>query len=473
MKKKASVISIIVCAAAVAFFAVPGIISARPSESVTEKRKLASLPSLTAKSLFDGSYLKGVVTWYADTFPLRESMISASTSAQSHYGVGEEKIITNNASEKDDEIPSADTVDAAGTMEISDSEESNPSEKKDTAAESSSDKEGKTAESESSSADSSSTSSENSSSSEDAAEAVDGSVKGTPEKVGSIYIADGSGFSVYHFNRESVDSYASMVNTVAEKLGDAVSVYAIPAPDNFGVMLPEKTQKSLSKYEGDAFKYLYRRFSDRVNVVETFKTLTEHNDEYVYFRTDHHWTALGAYYAYRQFCGKKGFTPHEIGDYEEQVSEGFLGSFYSFSKQAPELKKNPDTIHAYKPISTNRMKMTGHDGKTVDYMVIQPGNSYSVFIGSDEPWEEIDNPDISDGSSCVLIKDSYGNAFAPFLVDHYDKVYVIDFRYYTGDLTQMIADEGIDDVIFMNNIEFLTKSNSEKILGLFHFADHQ
>ena len=100
-----------------------------------------------------------------------------------------------------------------------------------------------------------------------------------------------------------------------------------------------------------------------------------------------------------------------------------------------------------KMIATNEMTMINQQGKKMKYMVIQPGNTYSVFIAGDEPWEEIDNPDKNDGSACVLIKDSYGDAFAPFLVDHYDKTYIVDFRYYKDDLTQMIKDDKIKDVI--------------------------
>lgn len=426
-------------------FFIIGVFGKRPTESVTEKRKLATFPEFTAQGLLNGSFIKGVVTWYADTYPMREDMIAKNADIQDHYGPGGDKLIATDATKKADKIPSTKHVTAAKTMEIPSSGEAGSDGRVDK---------------------------RNASETELDENAEDGSIKDEPEKVGSIYIAGGSGFSVYQFNKGSVDSYASMVNTVAERLGDSANVYAIPTPNSFGVMLPKKTQERLAQYEGEAFDYIYKKFSDKVNVVETFNELVNHNSEYIYFRTDHHWTARGAYYAYRQYCKMKGFTPHELNEYEDQVSKNFLGSYYSFSKKSPELKKNPDTIHAYKPIATNEMTMINQQGKKMKYMVIQPGNTYSVFIAGDEPWEEIDNPDKNDGSACVLIKDSYGDAFAPFLVDHYDKTYIVDFRYYKDDLTQMIKDDKIKDVIFLNNAEFFTKSNSEKILSLFKFDRH-
>lgn len=446
MKKRSfSVIFIMIIFLITLTFFIIGLVGKRPTKSVTEKRDLAKFPAFTVQGLLNGSFLSGIETWYADTYPLREDMIAGIAEIQDHYGVGGDKLIATDSEKKADKIPSSKNVTAAKTMEI-------PSSGKDE-----SDK---------------TTEKKNASETEIDENAEDGSIKDEPEKVGSIYIAGESGFSVYQFNKGAVDSYASMVNTVAEHLGSGVNVYAIPTPNAFGVMLPKKTQERLAQYEGDAFDYIYKRFADNVNVVETFNELVNHNSEYIYFRTDHHWTARGAYYAYRQFCKVKGFTPHELKDYEEQVSENFLGSYYSFSKKSPELAKNPDTIHAYKPIATNDMTMINQQGKKMKYMIIQPGNTYSVFIAGDEPWEEIDNPDLNDGSACVLIKDSYGDAFAPFLVDHYDKTYIIDFRYYKDDLTQMIKDDKIKDVIFLNNAEFFTKSNSEKILSLFKFDRH-
>ena len=79
----------------------------------------------------------------------------------------------------------------------------------------------------------------------------------------------------------------------------------------------------------------------------------------------------------------------------------------------------------------------------------------------------IDNPNISDGTSCVLIKESYGNAFAPFLTDHYDKVYIVDYRYYKDDLTAFVKENNVTDVILLNNDQFLLVKRSADINALF------
>jgi hypothetical protein len=147
------------------------------------------------------------------------------------------------------------------------------------------------------------------------------------------------------------------------------------------------------------------------------------------------------------------------------VFDNFIGTLYSASNQTPSLAANPDTITAYIPLSTNTLTYTDTDGNVVDYDIIHDvsdwdsGAKYNCFIAGDEPYEEIHNPNMSDGSSCVVIKESFGNAFVPFLVDNYENVYVVDYRYYPEGLTALIRDKNIQDVIFLNNIAAATTSS--------------
>ena len=94
------------------------------------------------------------------------------------------------------------------------------------------------------------------------------------------------------------------------------------------------------------------------------------------------------------------------------------------------MKKNPDTIYAYEPIGTNDMTYWNDDGSEQKWNVIMDvngwdkGTLYSTFVGGDTPMAVIENPKVTDGSTCVVMKESYGNAFIPFLVDHYSTIYI-------------------------------------------------
>ena len=213
--------------------------------------------------------------------------------------------------------------------------------------------------------------------------------------------------------------------------------------------------------------------SGSIKTVDTLPQLISHNTEYLYYRTDHHWTARGAYYAYVAFCETKGITPTPMENYTRLQFDGFLGTLYSEAKQPPAMKNDPDYVEAFVPIGINEEKVYDSDGKLIaEYAVVYTkadkytaGNKYLAFIGGDHPLIEIHNPEKSDGSSIVVVKESYGNAFVPFLVDSYERVYVIDYRHWDGDLAGFIIDKDIEDVLFLNVVNVTSTSARLKELA--------
>lgn len=197
-------------------------------------------------------------------------------------------------------------------------------------------------------------------------------------------------------------------------------------------------------------------------------TADKNKNEYLYFKTDHHWTADGAYYAYRELMKAKGMTASALTDYTRTEYPGFIGSFYQYSNQSDTLKNNPDTVVAYTP-TCNDLTYTDTDGNQKTGHVVSDatqyseGNKYLCFICGDQPYERIDNPNITDGSSCVVIKESYGNAFVPFLVNSYQTVHVVDYRYFSGNLIDLVKENGIQDVIYVNNANALIESAAKNM----------
>ncbi len=301
----------------------------------------------------------------------------------------------------------------------------------------------------------------------------DGTIHTMLEEAGSVYIAENRAFSPYYFASESGDAYAGMLNTVSERLG-GVRTWSILAPTSFAVCLGQEVQDAMyCSDEASAIDYTWSMVSGNVHTVPILDTLKKHNAEYLFFATDHHWTQLGAYYAYREWCAAAGITPHELADYQQAAYPGFLGLFYDYSGYAEALAANPDTVYAYTPIATNDMTVSDGAGNEYPYPVVKDvsaddaGTKYSAFIGGDSALCSIHNPLLSDGSACILIKDSFGNAFAPFLVDHFENVYVVDFRYYSGNLTAFAQEHGVTDVIILTNVDEILQSSSEAIQALF------
>ncbi len=437
----------------------------RPKVSDVEKRELERFPEFHLDSFLNGEYFSQITLWYADTFPFRETLLSVNSKVKEFYGIKTQQLY--GAIAEADEIPEAGAPPAAvDTM---------PEEQEDESADFSRE----------SLADGQREEIGDGSIAGVAAEAAqmaaqagqeqlpDATIHTEPEVAGTVYIADGKGFELYYFNREGADLYAAAINEAARKLQGTAQVYDMLVPTAVSVCLDETIQESLkSSPQNKVFDYVYGQIDSSVKKVPVFDTLKKHNAEYIYYNTDHHWTALGAYYGYLEFAKAKGFEPNGLEEYETKVFDHFVGSFYSFSNQSEILKNNADTITAYVPKGTNVIRYLEKDGEEKKWNIINdvsayaPGVKYSCFIGGDNPFSWINNPDITDGSSCVIIKESYGNAFVPFLVDHYQMVYVVDYRYYEDNLIDFVKENKVQDVIFLNNADALTKRQSQLLGGI-------
>lgn len=110
--------------------------------------------------------------------------------------------------------------------------------------------------------------------------------------------------------------------------------------------------KITSSDQKKAMDAIEAKLREDVKVIDPYEKLMQHRDEYIYFGTDHHWTADGAYYAYEAYCESKNLLPISRGRHEKREFDGFLGSFYNDTK-SKKLQKHPDTVTAYEPISKN------------------------------------------------------------------------------------------------------------------------
>ncbi len=283
---------------------------------------------------------------------------------------------------------------------------------------------------------------------------------------------DNTAFEQYTYVDAAAEVYAGLVNKVAQSLKGETKVYDLAIPTAVGVVLPDDIAQKLpsNSNQAEALETLFAKMSDDVITVNCFSNLMAHRDEYLYFHTDYHWNGRGAYYAYESLCKAMGKEPIALEERTEKKFDGFLGVLYwQNSGEDPILKENPDTVHAYCPKSENAtMKYTDQDGNTYDWEIISDvsdwaaSTKYSAFAGADNPYAVFTNPDVTDGSVCVVVKESYGNALLPYLVDHYSTIYEIDYRYWDGDLVSFAKEKKADDLIFANN---LTMIGSNFLIG--------
>lgn len=408
-KKITDKLKIVLFILTMAFFFVVGLLFfARPKVSETEKRELTKFPEFSAEAFLSGEWTANVSLWYADTYPFREGMIAANRKLESLYGIGDEMVYGSGVAE--------DIPDAGGDIVF------NPTD------------DGK-------------------------GDAIDG-----------LYVNGDTAYELYYFVKQSSDNYVYLINSFAKQIGNDAKIYNMLVPKHYEIALSDETVKKFGASDcGEAIEYMYGNMASNVTPVRIIPELIKHNGEYLYFRTDHHWTARGAYYAYTAFCREKGITPTPLDSYRRVEFSGFLGTLYNspLNKKPEAMKKNPDTVEAFVPIGTNTAEVIDNNGRSTEYAVVYTGagkyaasDKYLCFIAGDQPLTKIHNPNVKDGSSIVVIKESYGNAFVPFLVDSYEHVYVIDYRKWDGKLADFVKTNGIDDVLFLNVIGNSSSSNN-------------
>lgn len=413
-------IGVLSTGALLAFFAFVGLLFfARPTTSTVERRNLSAFPDFTFDSFLDGSYTSDIALWYSDTYPLREAMVKTDQALDGFHGIKTDTQMVGTAKQAD-ELPPADS--GKKDDETADAENKKKERKQ---------VEVPTA--------------------EEMAAAVQDQI------VNGLYVKGDSAYSIYYFSQEAVQEYADAINTAAEELKGQSEVYSIVVPNSSGILLSDEEVKSLGgTNQVDAIDYFYSLYNDDVHSIDTVTPLKEHASEYIFYRTDHHWTALGAYYAYQAFCREKGITPENKDDLKYANYGDFLGSYYTELGSA-EMEAHPDTVEAWIPNGTNTLTLY-EDGTESQFEVITDTTDWPItektmcFIMGDQQLEKIENPNITDGSSCMVVKDSFGDFLVPWLVDHYQTVWVADFRYFPGNIKDFCFENDVKDLIIESNI---------------------
>ena len=204
---------------------------------------------------------------------------------------------------------------------------------------------------------------------------------------------------------------------------------------------------------------LYSR-TDAVTV-DLSSLLAEHAYEDIYYRTDHHWTSLGAYYGYAALMNAMGLNPVSLSDYEKNtVSEEFYGTIFSSSGVR---WVSPDVIDIYVPEAgvevTSYFTDKAEPGELYVEKFLSEKDKYSYFLGGNQPLCIIKGQN-TDAPKLLLVRDSYADSLAPFLSDSFSEVHLFDLRYNRTSLSSYIEENGIDQVAVLYSISnFATDSN--------------
>ena len=282
-------------------------------------------------------------------------------------------------------------------------------------------------------------------------------LSGKRESGGVYYADDGYLIDIYRsWNSRQTTANVTALKTLQDAMDEAgIPMRTMLVPTAADILSDKLPRYAQTANEQSVIAYAIRR---GIRLTDVTAILREHKDEYIYYKTDHHWTSLGAYYAYAAWMRDRGLTAAPIGEWtKECLSDIFRGTTYNKVNDPLAAR---DTIDAY-------YRGTAH---TVNYnrgyyvtdsiyerRYLEGRDQYAVFLNSNQETTVISGP----GTGRLLIlKDSYANCFAQFTVDDYAETHLIDMRFFRGSVQKYISENGITEILVLYNIPNFTSDTA-------------
>lgn len=268
--------------------------------------------------------------------------------------------------------------------------------------------------------------------------------------------------TVDHVQEEkNITRLVEFVKKYRESLGkEHVHTLIVPTA---AYTLVDKLPPFTSEYDQAALLDRLKGELPEGSFIDAREELSAHKDEYIYYRTDHHQTALGAYYDYRAWAKGTGHTVRELSDYEMRIgSEEFYGTLYS----KINLPMRADTVTIYDDRKSYRVEydMSGkkQNGLFVEAR-LKEKDKYMVYLDGNHAMADIvrqDSGENGEKRTLLVIKDSYAHTFVPFLAQDYDRVIMVDFRYSKMPVSMMVEQFKVTDLLVMYNAtNFISDEN--------------
>lgn len=234
----------------------------------------------------------------------------------------------------------------------------------------------------------------------------------------------------------------------------AIRVYPEYIPNYVSTDSQKETQKEIAE-----------KLSSHIELLPVDEALIRAKDTPIYFKTDHHWTMRGAYIAYQAIAKQMNIQPLSLTDFNvTTVSQSFHGTLYS---KATAYDHEPDEIELFIPKEEPTVEVTYEDG-TVSHTLFEMSyldvkDKYSLFLDGNHSLIKI-KTDAKSNRKLAIIKDSYAHAFIPFLAQHFAEIHVIDLRYYKASVSSYLAQNEIEEGLFLYNLPNFTNDTSLSIL---------
>ena len=206
----------------------------------------------------------------------------------------------------------------------------------------------------------------------------------------------------------------------------------------------------------EIINYFYNKLNSKIKKIDVTDVLLDNKDKYIFFKTDHHMTSLGAYLAYTKFCIQANMEPQKLKNFNREiVSKNFLGTFDSKAQIA---NQEADEIDIFFNEKNLNLKSVEYDNEITNSIFsteyLTKKDKYSFFLNGNNA-KVVVKTNIKNGKKLLVIKDSYAHIMAQFLCQNYEEIHFIDPRYYKSSLTEYTQENDITETLFIYNVSNL------------------
>jgi hypothetical protein len=377
--------------------------------SAMENRLLAPLPQFTFDALESGKLLDSLDMHLADHFPFRELLVSMATELKNNKGIRNDNIrlyTFDNAPElKKKNNASGGSIDEFMDDDVdSDSTGFDPQD----------------------------------------------SLIFDPHKlrtVKGILIYNGMAIQRFSGSTGASRRYLSVMESIRSKVDPSINIYSVIIPTHAEYYLPPASRPG-GLTEAEVATFIDANLPVGLTAINVMERLRAHRNEYIFYNTDHHWSGLGAYYAYEGFCEGIGMNPVPLSKMASRNNGRFLGSLYNITRDPAVAEKGDTMILNYPTIKVTGTELNANlSKKSSAKLVYESTGNYVAYLGGDKPCLRFQTEN-KNGRKILVVKNSFGNPFSVYLVSHFEEVFVIDYRYFNGSALKLIRDFGITDIVF-------------------------
>lgn len=277
--------------------------------------------------------------------------------------------------------------------------------------------------------------------------------------INDVYISDDG----YLIAKESLVDNGKIIeltnsmNEFAEAMeGVKVNFMLVP---NASLVYEDKLPYGMKSDEDTTIKLIRDRMTDKVNYIDVVPTLLDHKDDGLFYKTDHHWTTRGAYYAFYEYAKQMDISPVQYEFYN--VANTFQGTQASNSG-IYSTYENVEICVPNRSAGNYVVRYLDNNLKTASLFFkdkLDEKDKYQVFLGGNYAQVEI-TTDAGTGKNLMIVKDSYANCMIPMLTPYYDKIIIIDPRYFYDDIREIIKINKVNEVLFLYNVNSFVEDNS-------------